>query len=433
MLSLATTGVILIAITGYLLTVRAHRWRRHAAIHHKYQHKYESGLLTPAEAQEIIGVSTLYDMPALTNYALAFALFKTYAIPTISKILSDTKELKSSDTMSKRYADTEILISTWVFCPITGKSSFSEQLSDVSLHDSPEMLKKGPTGSRAEQRELDDPRAMIALARVNWLHSKYPITNDDYLYTLALFTFEPPKWVRLYGWRPLSPMEEEAFYIFWYEIGKRMGIRDIPETIHDYRKWVKEYEARAMVPAQTNHEVATYTTEEILHVVPEFLGLRSLFRKLSVCALEENVRIAMMKPEQPVYYHLIFRTVLRSIAFVQRFLCLPRSDSNHGAPIDFSIAKNTGPSSRMHRMHPNWFQAKPWYMPQPRTFSAKLKNWVAVKLGLYDAFPEPKFKSEGYRLEEMGPAKFEKSGNEEVIRMAEQFYGCPISGPFSRK
>ncbi|KAH7876367.1 uncharacterized protein C8R40DRAFT_1099507 [Lentinula edodes] len=438
-LQLATGA--LIVVTAYLCRVRVLRWRRHTAIHREFGRKYESGLLTPEDAQKIIHTSALYDMPALMNYALAFALFKTYAIPTISKILSDTKELKSAASISKRYADTEILISTWVFCPITGKSTTVKQPSTRSRQSSATIKpEKAHIGGTTELGDLqvDDPRGMIALARVNWLHSKYSITNDDYLYTLALFAFEPPKWARLYGWRALSPMEEEAFYIFWVEIGQRMGIRDIPETIKEFKHWVVEYESRTMIPAQTNHDVATYTTEELLHAVPEFFGLKNFCRRLTICALEESVRIAMMQPQQPAYLHKIFRMTLHTIGFIQGYLCLPRSDSDPGAVFDISLSKATAttvsaPSSKLHRMHPKWFQAMPWYMPEPHTLFGTFRNWVAVKMGLYDAPAGPMLKSEGYRLEEMGPAKYEKCGNEEVIRMAEEFYGCPISGPFSRR
>jgi hypothetical protein len=71
------------AVFGGLLTwlviVRAFRWKRYNAIHRQFQAKYKERI-TPEEAQKIIRVSTLYDMPLLMNYAIAFALFKTYGI-----------------------------------------------------------------------------------------------------------------------------------------------------------------------------------------------------------------------------------------------------------------------------------------------------------------------------------------------------------------
>ncbi|KAF5376786.1 hypothetical protein D9757_009463 [Collybiopsis confluens] len=235
----------------YLSVVRAIRWRRYNSIHRKYEHKFLQGeRLSPEEAQEIMHTSAMYDMPLLMNYALSFALFKTYAIPSISQILSDTKELKSVEGMSKRYADTELLISTWVFCPISGRS----QESPLAQSSSPETKRKGEEVTV----QVDDPRAMIALARVNWLHSKYPITNDDYLYTLGLFIFEPvyvlfsnpQDWTNTYGWRGLSLMESHAFFIFWVEIGRRMGIKDIPESPESFRQWIMVHNPQISLPPQ---------------------------------------------------------------------------------------------------------------------------------------------------------------------------------------
>lgn len=65
---------------GYLSLVRCLRYRRYDKIHAKHQKKFEEGTLTPEEAQEIVKVSSCYDMPALLSYSLAFSLFKTYTI-----------------------------------------------------------------------------------------------------------------------------------------------------------------------------------------------------------------------------------------------------------------------------------------------------------------------------------------------------------------
>ncbi|KIK56554.1 hypothetical protein GYMLUDRAFT_263633 [Collybiopsis luxurians FD-317 M1] len=477
--------VIGLAVISYLSAVRALRWRRFNAIHRKYESKYLQGDLSPEEAQEIIHTLCLYEMPMFMNFTIPFALFKAYAIPTISKILCDTKELKSIEGRSKRNADTEILISTWLFCPISGKSQ------DSSFVES----------SDTNREEIDDPRAMIALSRVNWLHSKYPITNDDYLYVLGLLIFEPTIWGS-YGWRALSPMESQAFYILWAEIGRRMGIRDIPESREAFRQWMEEYEYRAIAPAQENHDVATYSAEELLHAIPKRFGIKGFVERLAICTLEEDARIAMVYvpisllikplhtlfetiftqrilttfllcfpfaslirlPSQPLYIHAIFKTILYTIGFIQRYLCLPRSQSNPGGvilvPLDKASASaststpstpRTGPApastsapnakldgstrlqpGHLHRMHPNWFQARPWYMPEPTGILGKLKNQASLTFGLYDALPSARLRSEGYRLEEMGPVRYEKHGHEEVMRKAEEMYGCPITGPFSR-
>lgn len=77
----ATTAFI-VWLTLWLSLVRVFRWRRYNAIHRKYGSKWNNGLgeLLPQEAQEIIQVSKLYDMPWLLYHTYALALFKTYGI-----------------------------------------------------------------------------------------------------------------------------------------------------------------------------------------------------------------------------------------------------------------------------------------------------------------------------------------------------------------
>lgn len=121
--------------TLWLSLVRVLRWRRYNGIHRKYGSKWNNGLgeLLPQEAQEIIRVSKSLDMPWLLFHTYALALFKTYGIvsqvyfrlaslkivtwhlsqPSISKLLVATEELKSKETVAKRYTDVG-LISFWI-------------------------------------------------------------------------------------------------------------------------------------------------------------------------------------------------------------------------------------------------------------------------------------------------------------------------------
>ncbi|KAL0581167.1 hypothetical protein V5O48_000857 [Marasmius crinis-equi] len=399
--------------------VQAFRWRRHNYIQRVYGPKYTSGTMTAEDAQQIINLLIQYEMPLILEYALAFALFKTYAIPSISKILASTKELSTSEGISKRYADTSILISTWVTCPISG---MVQQTANEKLN-------------------RQDPRANLAIARTNWLHSRYNIRNDDYLYTLALFAFEPAvrvelksltnyakgllqKWAAKYGWRPLTPLEEHAFYIFWVEIGKRMGINDIPESAEEFKEWVEDFEAKYMVPAQTNHDVATYTTEELIYPLPEAFGIKNFARKVSIAVLEDNVRTAMMQPEQPKWISTLLNTLLNFMAWHIRYFHLPTFKSYGQVSTEMPQFKD----GEEPLMTPRYFQPKPWYKPEATSLLGRLKDWCLVKIGKHDSFPSPALRSRGYRLDTIGPLKFEQSGQEEVLQNAEKLLGCPITG-----
>ncbi|KXN91328.1 hypothetical protein AN958_01303 [Leucoagaricus sp. SymC.cos] len=590
-----TRGLVTASVF-YLVVARVLRFKRHKEIHRTYQKKYEDRTLTPEEAQKVMLVSSGYDMPLLLNCSLAFVLFKTYGLPSISKLLSATKQLKSSETVSRRYADTEVMISTWVGCPISGYVTEDKSgeldpramiaLARVNYLHSKYNISNGDflytlilfavepatwarrlmistwvgcpiSGYVTEDKSGElDPRAMIALARVNYLHSKYNISNGDFLYTLILFAVEPATWARRYGWRALSPLEEYAYCIFWVEIGKRMGIKDIPETPEAMRAWAKAYEEEYMVSDPINKEVADYTTEELLYAVPtafgirdwfeglivcmlddtayeeeyivsdpinkemadytteellyavptafgirdwfegltacmlddtvrkammkpeqplykhliiwsilkstafayeeEYIvsdpinkemadytteellyavptafGIRDWFEGLTVCMLDDTVRKAMMKPEQPLYKHLIVWSILKSTAFVQKWLMLPRSDSNYRFPIKLELTRKADGSINP-RMHPNKFAVRPWYRPEATTFLGNVWDRFLVLTKWHSHMPSPTLHSDGYRLEEMGPIPTEKLGNAVVLQAASELLGCPITGAFAR-
>ncbi|KAL1701163.1 hypothetical protein EV121DRAFT_272590 [Schizophyllum commune] len=415
-LTLAATAAL-----GYLALVRALRWRKYDAVHRKYAYKWRGGsvsqlppeaqsrsaekaqTLTPEEAQEIVQLSLGYDMHYIMTMALSFALFKTYGIPSISKLLLATKELSTRDNVAKRIIDTELLIATWTHCPINGHYP----------------------GAAATPC---DPRAMLSMARVNWLHSRYHISNDDFLYTLSLFIFEPLTWAENYGWRPCSELEKHAWFVYWSEIGKRMNIKDIPATFEELKQWCETYEEKHLVPSPTNFEVAKHSVEEILYRVPNAFGLKRFARRLSVCLMGDRLREAMMQRQQPAYIHTILRFIFRSVAFVQKHLMLPRTKV--ASLIEPALPPVDPTSGAIRRMHPRKFPSKPWYMPEPSNPLSALVVRIQVWLGLYECAPGPQLKSEGYYLHEMGPIKFERDGRIETVKAAEAFLGCPVPGPW---
>ncbi|KAJ8081806.1 hypothetical protein PM082_007652 [Marasmius tenuissimus] len=386
-----------LGVLVWLILVRTFRWRRYNYIHRRYQTKFEQGKLTLEDAQEVVRMVTRYELPRVTGFGVAFALFKTYAIPTISKTLASTTEIMSGDSVSRRLADTGIFIATWTQCPLDGKTI------------DPGAIARG---------DLNDPRANLAIARVNWLHSRYKISNDDYLYTLALFIFEPEVWAAKYGWRSLSTLECYAFYMTWVEVGKRMGIQDIPESPDDFKDWVKEYEARVRYPAQTNHDVAVATIEELIRLLPGGFASKNLARKLSVAVLEDDVRKAMMLEEQPKYLKVSLDIFLKFTAWRIRYFHLPAFKKSSVANPDFP--------DNPPLMHPEYFQFRPWYKPESKWFLGRWWDELQVLFGRHEDVPSKRYKSEGYRLDTMGPARYEHAGQGDVFHMAEGLQGCPI-------
>jgi hypothetical protein len=131
-------------------------------------------------------------------------------------------------------------------------------------------------------------RANQAIARMNYLHSKYrangKISEDDLLYTLSVFVTEPARFTARYDWRPMNEMEVCASGVFWKSIGDAMqieykgrlskaetGWKDGLEFWEDIADWAKKYEVENMKPNDTSTEPARALIPMITYWVPSFM------------------------------------------------------------------------------------------------------------------------------------------------------------------
>lgn len=87
------------ALLCYTLLCRALRYQRVRRMRSKYPYKTRDDMahMTGEEAFEIQRDLMEAEFPFTTNKALQFALFRTYGIPTISKLLVQTKQLSSKE------------------------------------------------------------------------------------------------------------------------------------------------------------------------------------------------------------------------------------------------------------------------------------------------------------------------------------------------
>ena len=184
--------------------------------------------------QRIMHLSFGYEFPWDSVRALEVALYRTYCIPSISALLDRTGEFYKH--AQRRYDDTAILVA--------------------------EMCEWG----------YEDGRGKAALERMNWAHSHFTIANDDFLYVLSTFIFEPIKWIDAFGWRRLCRNERLAYYYFWREIGKRMGIRDIPPTYEAFEAWTAAYEKANFRFADTNQRIGSATRDLFASWTPSVMA-----------------------------------------------------------------------------------------------------------------------------------------------------------------
>ncbi|WP_405682193.1 oxygenase MpaB family protein [Streptomyces sp. NBC_00057] len=153
----------------------------------------------------IYRITATYEFPWDITRALELALYRTYAVPSIGRLLAETAEL--TDRQQKRYDDTALLLDAVV-----------------------------------EHGFESDPGRM-AIRRINQMHRSYDISNDDMRYVLCTFVVTPKRWLDSYGWRRLSDHELWACAAYYRTLGALMGIKDLPETYEDFERTLDTYEA----------------------------------------------------------------------------------------------------------------------------------------------------------------------------------------------
>jgi hypothetical protein len=175
------------------------------------------------DCQRIVHLVFGYEFPWDTVRALEVALYRTYCVPSISALLDRSGEFHRA--AQRRYDDTAILVA--------------------------EMCEWG----------YEEGRGREALERMNWAHSHFRIANDDFLYVLATFVYEPVRWIDRYGWRATCRNERLAFYWFWRRIGERMGIRDIPPSYEAFEAWAAGYERQTFRYSESNRRIGEATRD----------------------------------------------------------------------------------------------------------------------------------------------------------------------------
>jgi hypothetical protein len=176
-----------------------------------------------ADHQRIVFLSTRCDFPFDTVRSLELALFRTFCVPSIGGLLDRTGEFQKR--AQKRYDDTDLILS--------------------------ELMDHG----------YDSERGKRALQRMNQIHGRFAIKNEDFLYVLSTFVFEPIRWNERFGWRPMCQGEQVALFHFWREVGRRMNIQDLPTDYGAFEQFSQEYERRHYRYTEANQRVGAATRD----------------------------------------------------------------------------------------------------------------------------------------------------------------------------
>jgi len=219
------------------------------------------------DAHRIVYLDTVYEFPFDTTRSLELALFRTFGSPAVSRLLDETGEFATR--AQRRYDDTDLILSTIV------------------------------------EHGYDSDEGKRAIRRMNRLHRRFDIADEDFLYVLSTFVYEPIRWNARFGWRRYVEQERLAWFHYWREVGRRMAITGIPPTYDEFERYNVEYERANFRRADTNVRVARASRDMF---VAWFPGVPKTVGGYGIAALmDEPLRRALDFPEPP-------RPLVRAVA-----------------------------------------------------------------------------------------------------------------------
>ncbi|MEU8337863.1 oxygenase MpaB family protein [Micromonospora tulbaghiae] len=183
---------------------------------------------------EIYQTMLRLEFPWDMKLGLNLAFNRSFSIPAIAAVHTATGEL--TERTQKRIDDTGLLMY--------------------------EMVLNG----------FEQPRGREALRRVNQIHRPYDIPNEDYLYVLGCLVVIPTRWLQRYGWRRPCCHERRATYLFYRELGRRMGISDIPGSFEELEVWFDAYDAVHLTPNDDAAAIERATRSLLLGRIPRPLA-----------------------------------------------------------------------------------------------------------------------------------------------------------------
>ncbi len=229
---------------------------------------------------EIYRIMVAHEFPWDMNQALSFALYRTYAVPSIGALLARTGEL--TGRTRKRYEDTVVILDA--------------------------VLEHGFAS--------DTGRA--AIRRMNQMHGAYTISNEDFRYVQATFVVVPIRWMDRFGRRPFTERERVASANYYRELGRHMGIGDSPTTHEEFASYLDDYERANFAFDPGGRAVSDATLDLMTRFYPR--PLAPLVRRFSLALLDDPLLDAFGYPHPSRLARVAAAGGLRARGALVRFL-----------------------------------------------------------------------------------------------------------------
>ncbi|PVH81288.1 hypothetical protein DL98DRAFT_490331 [Cadophora sp. DSE1049] len=360
--------------------------------------------MTTEEAHRIMTQLQELEFPYAFHKARKIALLKAGAIPSMSKLFAATGQ-NNKRNAGKRAVDTEILL------------------------------------REVQSKYRESTRYMLAVARMNYLHSRYrkagKILDEDLLHTLGDGLVESLRVVDEQEWRTLTDVERCAIGVFHRNLGEDMEIPYAPlpssrigweNGLHfatELREWTIRYEAAVAKPVATNDQYVRVYVDSATSALPK--AITRLLRQTLSFELDDTIRtsLSLEAPGPFLGPTLVVLTNLRKFAL--RYLCLPRPSFLAVKAVEDHPDR---PSGLYSFNHPN---LRPWYVkPTVWTRWGPLALTLRLLGGKVPGDSGDRYHPQGYDLETIGPRPQEGKGLDEMRTTVEFLKSrgsavCPFS------
>ena len=226
--------------------------------------------------EQIYRILVSHEFPWDMNQSLSFALYRTYAVPSIGQLLGQTGEF--TRRTQKRYDDTALILDT--------------------------ILEHGLASARPGR-----------VRRMNQMHGAYAISNDDKLYVLSTFVVTPVRWLDRYGWRR-SAEAERAASANYYRALHAHGHQGHPGNSRDFAGFLDRYEREHFAFSPGGLAVADATLELLARFSPNRFAPRPAVNWFAY-ALMDDPLLAAFRSRRPSRWE-------RGLA-ARRCACRPRN------------------------------------------------------------------------------------------------------------
>ena len=152
---------------------------------------------------------------------------------------------------------------------------------------------------------------------MNRAHGHYIISNDDFLYVLSTFVFEPIRWNARFGWRKMTRREKLAWFYFWRAVGHYMNIKNIPAAYEELEQYNVRYEQQHFHYSESNRHIAEYGREMFLHWFPAWT--RPVGKHIIYAMMDDALVEAVGFPKQPKWLRYAVQGALKLRGLGARF------------------------------------------------------------------------------------------------------------------